>query len=100
MSGIRIGQVTHYYDHIGVAVLSLTDAIRIGDVVHVLGRSTDFQQEVRSLQIEHRAVTEAEPGQDVALKVTRRVHPHDAVYKIVEEARDEGEARAKVPQGG
>lgn len=100
MAGIRLGQVTHYYDHIGVAVLALTDAIRVGDVVHVLGRSTDFQQEVRSLQIEHRAVTEAEPGQDVALKVIRRVHPHDAVYKIVEEARGEGEARAKAPQGG
>jgi acyl-CoA hydrolase len=82
MSGIRIGQVTHYYDHLNVAVLALTETIRVGDIVHCLGHSTDFQQEVTSLQVEHQPVSEAGPGQDVALKVTQRVHPHDAVFKI------------------
>jgi len=82
MSGIRIGQVTHYYDHLNVAVLALTETIRVGDTVHFLGHSTDFQQAVTSLQIEHQPVSEAGPGQDVALKVTQRVHPHDAVFKI------------------
>ena len=86
MSGIRIGQVTHYYDHLSVAVLALTEVIRVGDTVHFLGHSTDFQQEVTSLQIEHQPVTEAGPGQNVALKVAQRVHPHDAVFKISAEA--------------
>lgn len=85
MSGIRIGQVTHYYDRLNVAVLALTEVIRLGDTVHILGHSTDFQQEVASLQIEHQPVSEAKPGQDVALKVAQRVHPHDAVFKITEE---------------
>jgi putative protease len=85
MSGIQIGQVTHYYDHLGVAVLSLTDRIRLGDTLHILGHSTDFQQPVTSLQIAHQPVEEAGPGQDVALKVDRRVHPHDKVFKVTGE---------------
>ena len=85
MSDIRIGRVTHYYDKLNVAVLALTEAIRLGDTVHILGHSTDFRQEVTSLQVERQPVSEARPGQDVALKVAQRVHPHDAVFKITEE---------------
>jgi len=85
MAGIRIGQVTHYYNHLSVAVLALTDVIRVGDTVHILGHSTDFKQEVTSLQIEHQSVTEAGPGQEIALKVIQRVHPHDAVFKVTDE---------------
>ena len=82
MSGVRIGEVTHYFDKVSVAVLSLTDTLRVGDAVLILGRSTDFQQEVTSLEIEHQPVNEAGPGQDVALKVGQRVRPRDAIFKI------------------
>lgn len=85
MSGNRIGEVTHFFDRIGVAVVALTDTIRVGDSVHILGRSTDFVQEVTSLQVEHQPVTEARAGQEVAMKVTQRAHPHDAVFKITGE---------------
>jgi translation initiation factor IF-2 len=81
----RIGKVTHYFDRIGVAVLGLTDKIQVGDTVRFLGHSTDFTQEVSSLQIEHQNVAEAKPGQDVALKVNQKVHPNDAVFKITAE---------------
>ncbi len=82
MSGIQIGQVTHYYNKISVAVLALTGTLRVGDTVHVLGRTTDLQQEVTSLQIEHQAVDEAGPEHEVALGVERRVRPRDKVFKI------------------
>jgi len=82
MTGKRVGQVTHYFDHLGVAVLALTECVRVGDTLHFLGHSTDFQQEVRSLQIEHKPVEEAKPGQDVAIKVIQRVHPNDAIFKV------------------
>ena len=85
MSEIRIGKVTHYFDHISVGVLELTERICVGDAVHFLGHSTDFKQEVNSLQIEHHDVNEAEPGQVVALKVNQKVHPHDALFKIMGE---------------
>jgi translation initiation factor IF-2 len=85
MSEIRIGKVTHYFDHISVAVLELTEKIRVGDTVRFLGHSTDFKQEVNSLQIEHLSVNEATQGQEVALKVSQIVHPNDSMFKITAE---------------
>jgi putative protease len=82
MSGKRVGKVTHYFDHVAVAVLELTEAIKVGDMVHFLGHSTDFKQAVVSLQIEHKPVEAAKPGQDVAMKVEQRVHPGDAIFKV------------------
>jgi selenocysteine-specific translation elongation factor len=82
MTGKRVGKVTHYFDHLTVAVLALTEGIRVGDTLHFLGHSTDFRQQVTSLQIEHKAVEAAKAGDDVAMSVSQRVHPNDAVFKI------------------
>ena len=85
MSGELIGEVTHYYNRIGVAVVELTGEIKDGDQVHFFGRSTDFRQQVQSMQIEHEAVSEAGKGQEIAIKVERRVRNHDKVYKLSED---------------
>jgi len=85
MSGTQIGEITHYFDHINVAALTLTEPLRVGDTIHILGHATDFKQEVTSLQIEHQSVNEAKPGDDVGLKVSQRVHPNDKVFKITDE---------------
>jgi putative protease len=85
MSEKLIGQITHYYHKIRVAVLTLTDSIQVGDHVHVLGHTTNFEQEITSIQIDHLPVDEAEPGQEVALKVTGRVRGGDRVYRILAE---------------
>ena len=85
MSGIQIGQITHYFDDINVAALTLTEPLRVGDTIHILGHSTDFKQEVTSLQIEHNSVNEAKPGDDVGMKVIQKVHPHDKIYKLTDE---------------
>ena len=85
MSGIRIGTVTHYYNKIGVAVIALSDKIRVGDTVHIMGSTTDLKQQVQSLQIEHQPVEEASPGDDIALKVDRRVRRRDRVYRLDDE---------------
>jgi putative protease len=82
MSDVRIGKVTHFFDHICVAVLELEKPVQVGDTVHFLGHSTDFEQEVTSLQIEHKPVEKAKPGQDIAMKVAQKVHPNDAVFKV------------------
>jgi putative protease len=82
MTGKRVGKVTHSFDHLNVAVLALTENIRVGETLHFLGHATDFKQQVTSLQIEHKAVETAKPGEDVAMKVDQRVHPNDAIFKI------------------
>lgn len=86
MSGILIGEVNHFYNRIGVAVIDLVGTVQLGDQVHFFGRSTDFRQEVRSMQIEHQSITEAGKGQEIAMKVERMVRNHDKVYKLSAEA--------------
>jgi hypothetical protein len=82
MTGTCIGHVTHYYGDLHVAVLLLTDMLHVGDWLHLVGHTTDFVQPVVSLQINHKAVAQAGPGEEVALTVNDRVRPHDAVYHI------------------
>jgi hypothetical protein len=80
----RIGRVTHFYNRICVAVLELSDRLEIGDVIRIRGRSTDFTQEVKSLEIEHEKVASVGPGAEVALEVLKRVRRNDAVYKVID----------------
>jgi translation initiation factor IF-2 len=86
MSESPIGKVSHYFDRIAVAVLELTDTIRLGDTVRFLGHSSDYKQKIDSMQIEHKNVAEAKPGQEVALRVDKKVHPNDKVFKVTEDA--------------
>jgi len=84
-NGTRIGEVTHFFGKINVAVIKLTGALKIGDNVHFLGRNTDFEQEVASIQIEHESITAAESGNDVAIKIIQRVRRGDSVFLLTSE---------------
>jgi len=80
----RIGRVTEYFARIGVAGIQITDgSLRVGDTIHIKGHTTDFQQVVDSIQVEHQVVQEAGPGTLVGMKVRDRVRAHDVVYKVV-----------------
>jgi putative protease len=82
---IEIGKVTHYYNHINVAVLALTDSLKLGDKIHIVGHSTDVIERVASMEIEHHPVEWVKPGDNVAIKVIEPVHEHDKVLRIVED---------------
>jgi putative protease len=82
---IEIGRVTHYYNHLNVAVLKLTDGLKLGDKIHIVGHVTDLLERVASMEVEHREVDWVKSGSDVAIKVNGRVHEHDVVFRIVEE---------------
>lgn len=77
-----LGKVTHVFDRINVAVVSLSQSLSVGDTVHFLGRHTDFQQQISSMQVEHQPVTRGEAGSEVAVKVTQRVHAGDSLYRL------------------
>jgi translation elongation factor EF-G len=79
----RIGVVTHYYTHLGVAVVRLeTGTLRVGDTIHIRGHTSDFRQKVESMQIEHQPVTEVRAGQEFGLKVVEHAREHDVVFKV------------------
>ena len=80
--GKEIGKVTHYYTKIGVAVIELTDTIKVGDTIRIKGATSDFTQTVDSMQIEHKDVEEAKKKQSIGLKVPEHARDGDTVYKV------------------
>ena len=81
----QVGRITHYYSKINVAAVELEDELKVGDTIHVKGHTSDWIQEVGSMQIEHDAVEKAGPGDVVGLRVDGHAREHDIVYKIVED---------------
>lgn len=79
----EVGKVSHYFTKIGVAVINLTAPLSVGDRITIKGVTTDLEQTVDSMQIEHENVTTAKAGQSIGLKVKERVRESDVVYKIV-----------------
>lgn len=78
-----IGEITHYFKKIGVGVVKLTGgSLKVGDNIKIKGATTDFEQVVESMQVEHESVTEAKKGQEVGMKVKERVREGDLVYKL------------------
>ena len=78
----RIGVVTHYYNHLAVAILKLEKGkLRVGDFIHIKGHTSDFAQPVESLEIDHVHVNEVRPGQSFGLRVKEHAREHDVVYK-------------------
>ncbi len=82
MNGTEIGEITHFFDRISVAVVKVSGTLRVGDTIHILGPHTDLRQAVSSMQIEHAAVTEVGAGQEVAIKTDAPVRVHDKVYLV------------------
>jgi len=80
----RIGVVTHYYSHLSVAVMQLEPGatLRVGDVIHIWGHTTDFTQKVESLEVDHAPVAEVGSKDDFGLKVIEHAREHDVVFKV------------------
>ncbi|HXF50236.1 MAG TPA: translation elongation factor-like protein [Dehalococcoidia bacterium] len=78
----KVGVVNDYFARIGVAGVDLVGSLRVGDTVRFRGHTTDFEQVVESMQIEHQQVEVAGPGDSVGIKVIDRVRPGDVVYRV------------------
>jgi translation elongation factor EF-1alpha len=78
---VEVGRVTHFFTKIGVAVVELTVPLAVGDRIVIKGPTTDLEQVVESMQIEHEHIERAEAGQSIGLKVEQRVRETDIVYK-------------------
>ena len=83
MTEQEIGKVTDYYTHVHVMAVEVTgDELKVGDEVHVVGHTTDLTFKVNSLQLNHKQVDKALPGQVVGVRCEERVRPHDHVYVV------------------
>jgi translation elongation factor EF-1alpha len=76
-----IGTISHWFGHLSVAGVSLTAPLAVGDRIHIRGHTTNLVETVSSMEIEHRKVDHAGPGDDVALAVAGHVHEHDLIFR-------------------
>jgi len=78
---VEVGHVTHFFAKISVAVIELSAPLAVGDHILIKGPTTDFEQAVESMQIEHENIQRAEAGQSIGLRVVQRVRERDMVCK-------------------
>ncbi len=84
MAEVQVGRVTHYYGKVGVALIEMhAGELRVGDTIHIRGKTTDLSQTVESMELDRKPVQSAGPGQMVGIKVRERVREDDRVYREV-----------------
>lgn len=81
--GKLIGEISHYFNNIGVAVIKLSDSLKTGDTIRIEGgESTDFTQTAESMEVEHKKLEKAKKGDSIGMKVKEKVREGYKVYKM------------------
>ena len=81
MAEKKIGEVTHYFSQIKVAIIKLKAPLKKGDAIKFKGHTTDFEQKADSVQVDHGDIDEGAVGDEVGIKVTDKVREGDEVYR-------------------
>jgi hypothetical protein len=80
---ILIGEITHYFGDIKVAVIKLKKPLSVGDSIRVTGgEDTDFKQKVKSMEVDHKKIKKAKARKEVGLKLNKKVREGYKVYKV------------------
>jgi len=80
--GKLIGKISHYFGNIGVAVIELSDTLKTGETIRIVGGETDFEQTVDSMEVDHKKVEKAKKGDGIGVKVSQKVREGYKVFKI------------------
>ena len=82
VEGSLVGSITHYYDTLEVGIVELKSELKVGDKIKIKGHTTEVDQAVDSMQVDHKDVETAKKGDVVGIKVSGRVREGDQVYKV------------------
>ena len=77
----EVGKVTHYFGKVSVAGIELKAPLALGDTIVIRWATTEFEQEIDSMQIEQQQVEKAEAGEAIGIKVKEKARKGDVVYK-------------------
>ena len=79
----EIGYISNFFSNISVAIVEITKGkLQEGDTIHIKGHTTDFEQAIESMQIEHANVLKAKKGDSIGIKVSQKARKTDHVYKV------------------
>lgn len=77
-----IGKVTHFFSKINVAGIQLSDTLKVGEKISIVGATTNFEENIDSMQIDNKSVVEAKAGDLIGIKVKDKTRVGDDVYLI------------------
>ncbi len=79
-----VGKVTHYFGKAQVAGIKITEGeLSVGDTIHIVGHTSDFTQQVGSMEINRVPVESATVGDEIGIKVAEHAREHDNVYRVL-----------------
>ena len=77
-----VGEITHWYDHIGVAVVKLSKPLSVGDMIKVKHGEVEFEDAVNSMQLDHKDIKSAKKGQEIAIKLSKKAREGSTIEKV------------------
>jgi len=75
-----VGEVTHWYDKIGVAVIKLKKGLKIGDSIKVKHGDDEFGDSINSMQLNHEPVESGKKGDEVAIKLSQKAREGSEIH--------------------
>lgn len=76
-----IGEVTHFYGNLDVAIVKFKKNVDVGTKIKFKGATTDFEEKIKSMQFDHKPIESAKKGQEVGIKVGEKVREGDEIYE-------------------
>jgi hypothetical protein len=80
--GEPVGVVSRYLGRIKVAGVRLAVEISVGDTLRFIKNKRDFEQEARSIQLNHAAVQVGRAGTEIGLEMDQPIGAGAAVYRV------------------
>jgi hypothetical protein len=77
-----IGEVTHYYSGAHAAIIRFFKPVAIGAKVRFKGATTDFEEVISSMELNHEKITEVKAGEEVGVEVLEKVREGDKVFLV------------------
>lgn len=77
----QVGTITHFFGKLRVATVRLEAPVQLGDRLRIRGHGRDFAVRVKSMQVNHKPVERAAPGQEVGILLGKKAHEGDMVLR-------------------
>lgn len=78
---IRVGKVVRYYSRLKVASIQLqSGGLKVGESIIIEGPKTFLEQKIVSMQIQQKQIKTGKKGQEIAIKIDKKVKPGDNIF--------------------
>ena len=77
-----VGKVSHYFPKIKVATIKLVSALKVGDNILIIGKTTGLKKsKIQGMEVKNKQVKKAIKGQEIGIKLPK-VRKNNEVYVI------------------